>query len=348
MKTSRNAYWALGLSTSAMFASVALFLAIAPHAGASWPFTVASADESTDPLIHDSELELLKAAVNPDPNPEKGESEISTTEGAALMANAGPYSSIAAIEGRATGGAISTYVVKDGDSISEIASSHGVSVNTILWANGISDAATIKPGTSLVILPITGVRVTVASGDTLATIAKKYGGEVEDIASYNGIDPTVGLTAGAKIIVPGGELPKTAPKAATTKAKAAAKSVVRSLPAISGYFGDPLPAGRCTQGVHGYNGVDIGAPSGTPIYAAAAGKVTIAKGSGYNGGYGSYVVISHDNGTQTLYAHMSSVTASSGASVSQGQLIGYVGNTGKSTGNHLHFEVRGAKNPRCK
>jgi murein DD-endopeptidase MepM/ murein hydrolase activator NlpD len=91
--------------------------------------------------------------------------------------------------------------------------------------------------------------------------------------------------------------------------------------------------------------VDYGMPVGSPIYASAAGKVLIAKGSGWNGGYGDYIVIEHANGTQTVYGHMSTLAVSVGQSVVQGQLIGYSGNTGKSTGPHLHFEIRGAKNP---
>ncbi|HEU5114585.1 MAG TPA: M23 family metallopeptidase, partial [Candidatus Paceibacterota bacterium] len=87
------------------------------------------------------------------------------------------------------------------------------------------------------------------------------------------------------------------------------------------------------------------APIGTPIHAAASGVVIIARSGGYNGGYGSYVVISHPNGTQTLYAHMSKVIAHQGDAVEQGDLIGLVGSTGKSTGPHVHFEVRGAVNP---
>jgi murein DD-endopeptidase MepM/ murein hydrolase activator NlpD len=112
-----------------------------------------------------------------------------------------------------------------------------------------------------------------------------------------------------------------------------------------GYYDNPLPGAILTQGIHGWNGVDIGAPKGTPIHAAADGTVIVARAGGWNGGYGSYVVISHPNGTQTLYGHMNSVAISVGASVGSGQVIGYVGTTGKSTGNHLHFEVRGAANP---
>ena len=102
--------------------------------------------------------------------------------------------------------------------------------------------------------------------------------------------------------------------------------------------------GRRSQGIHGYNGVDIAAPAGTPIVASASGDVIIARSAGWNGGYGNYIVIKHDNGTQTLYAHMSSL-AVSGGTVEKGELIGYVGISGRATGYHLHFEVRGAKNP---
>ena len=79
--------------------------------------------------------------------------------------------------------------------------------------------------------------------------------------------------------------------------------------------------------------------------AAAAGEVLIARVSGWNGGYGLMVVISHPNGTQTLYGHLSKVDVVPGQYVVQGETIGKVGSTGRSTGPHLHFEVRGAKNP---
>jgi murein DD-endopeptidase MepM/ murein hydrolase activator NlpD len=102
---------------------------------------------------------------------------------------------------------------------------------------------------------------------------------------------------------------------------------------------------RKSQGIHGYNGVDLAAPTGTQVLAAASGQVLISRFGGWNGGYGNYIVIKHSNGTQTLYAHNSANYVSVGQWVSQGDVIGLVGNTGKSTGSHLHFEVRGAKNP---
>ncbi|KKW46945.1 MAG: Peptidase M23 [Parcubacteria group bacterium GW2011_GWB1_57_6] len=100
-----------------------------------------------------------------------------------------------------------------------------------------------------------------------------------------------------------------------------------------------------TQGLHGWNGIDFGAPRGTPIRAAADGTVIIARAGGWNGGYGNYIVLQHANGTQTLYSHNSSNAVGMGQAVTQGQVIGYVGATGRVTGTHLHFEVRGAANP---
>lgn len=85
-----------------------------------------------------------------------------------------------------------------------------------------------------------------------------------------------------------------------------------------------------------HQGIDIGAPTGTPIYAAAGGQVIF---SGWMGGYGNLILIDHLDGRVTAYAHQSRL-AVGGGSVSRGQLIGYVGSTGDSTGPHLHFEVR--------
>lgn len=110
---------------------------------------------------------------------------------------------------------------------------------------------------------------------------------------------------------------------------------------VSGTFVWPTSSSRITQyygGGHG--GVDVGAPEGTPIYAAAEGAVLISGWHDHPYSYGNYVVIDHGGGMSTIYAHMSSRACSSGEYVQQGQVIGYVGNTGYSKGNHLHFEVR--------
>lgn len=89
-------------------------------------------------------------------------------------------------------------------------------------------------------------------------------------------------------------------------------------------------------------GIDIGVGAGTPIHAAASGRVILAA---YSGGYGNLIVIDHGNGLATAYAHQSSLAAAAGQQVAQGQVIGYVGSTGFSTGPHLHFEVRVGGSP---
>lgn len=231
---------------------------------------------------------------------------------------------------------ISIYVVREGDTLSDIAEMFEVSSQTIMWANDMT-SKTVKPGQTLVILPVSGVRHTVQKGDTISTIAKKYKGSAEEIADFNHMELGDPLAIGTQIIIPDGEI-----TVSTSGSKSSGSST--SKPTYNGYFVRPLAGGRKTQGIHGFNGIDFGAPVGTPVYASASGKVIVARSSGWNGGYGAYVVIAHDNGTQTLYAHLSEVYVS-GGTVSQGETIGAVGNTGKSTGPHLHFEVRGATNP---
>lgn len=294
-------------------------------------------------------MALLDAATNTDPNPDKGEHEMEISGDSALIAHGDiPADETAkaprsAVSSKKSG--IAIYIIKEGDSLSEIAEEYGVSTNTILWANDIRDASTISIGDELIILPVSGVRHRVASGETIQSIAKKYGSDSADIALYNGLNEGGVLLAGSEIIVPGGAFPSAAKKpvaSATTKKPSTATKA--SSAASSGKFGNPLPGGPITQANHGYNAVDIDGETGDSIYASAAGTVIVAKGNGYNGGYGTYVVIDHGGGVQTLYAHMSALAVSSG-SVGKGDIIGYVGNTGKSTGSHLHFEVRGAKNP---
>ena len=266
--------------------------------------------------------------------------EITIVSNDALLADAGPLGTMLDVEEDASRGMISTYVVREGDSLSNIAQMFGVSVNTILWANGLSRSATIKVGTELVILPVSGVRHTVKKNDTLASIAKNYKASVDDIADFNAITEGASLEVGSIVIVPNGQIAevKVTTPATSSRLRGAAG------PMYDGYYIRPVD-GRKTQGLHGYNGIDFGAPRGTPVFASARGQVIVSRSFGYNGGYGKYVVISHDNGTQTLYGHLNTVAVSVGESVGQGQFIGEVGNTGRSTGPHLHFEVRGAKNP---
>ncbi len=118
-----------------------------------------------------------------------------------------------------------------------------------------------------------------------------------------------------------------------------------SLPRLAGYFTFPAPGAVRTQKMHGHNGTDLANKIGSPILAAAGGTVVVARDTGWNYGYGKYIVVNHPNGTQTVYAHLSVINVSVGENVAQGERIASMGSTGNSTGPHVHFEVRGAYNP---
>jgi len=314
-----------------------------PHyASAFWPFST-NADAAVATSIPSGGTPALAAATNTDPNPNKGLGDTLQTSGEALVASSGPAGTIAGVAGTTAPGRISVYVVRPGDTLSDIATMFNVSVNTVVWANNLRSVRDVHPGDTLVILPVSGVEHKVVKGDTLRSLAKKYGADAEEIAQFNGLDPGSSLAVGATVIVPGGEI--SVPVVQSSGASAPRATVQAGGAFIPGYYGNPLPGRLVTQGIHGWNGIDIGAPRGTPIYAAASGVVVVVRSTGWNAGYGNYVVIQHGNGTQTLYAHNSRNAVVMGESVGQGQVIAYVGATGRSTGTHLHFEVRGAANP---
>ena len=214
-----------------------------------------------------------------------------------------------------------------------------MSTNTVLWANDLKSAKDIHPGDTLVILPISGVQHVVQKGETIASIVKKYKGDLDEVLDFNNLPDNAKLAVGDTLLIPHGVEAATPVSSGSRVVKSAGG------PVIAGYFMRPIAGGIKTQGIHGYNGIDIGVPIGTTVMASASGTVIIARGSGWNGGYGQYVVIQHPNGTQTVYGHLSQVFVATGQSVTQGQAIGASGNTGRSTGAHLHFEVRGATNP---
>jgi murein DD-endopeptidase MepM/ murein hydrolase activator NlpD len=245
-----------------------------------------------------------------------------------------------------TSDTISVYEVKKGDTLATVAKLFNVSKNTIIWANDLKSQALI-PGDTLVILPMTGIKHTVKKGDTVASIAKKYKADIDDISKFNGVTKDSELSVGDVILVPEGELAVTT----TTKTKNG-KVVIKSrilnsysYAAPSGFFIRPIVGGRKSQGLHGHNGIDLANAPGTPVMASAEGRVIVAKMGGYNGGYGNMIIMTHEGGLQTVYAHLRAIYVSPGQTVSQGTVIGELGNSGRSTGPHLHFEIRGAKNP---
>lgn len=242
------------------------------------------------------------------------------------------------------GGEVTTYIVQDGDTLSSIAEKYGLQVSTLIWENNIPEKATLKPGQEIRILPIDGVRHKVARGETIQSIAKKYGlteeAEAQKIVAYpfNEFlnDETFELATGQYIMVPDGVKPNVAaptPARIATRLTPDAGSV-----AATGSFVWPA-SGKITQSYVAYHkGIDIANLGGGPILAADAGTVVA---SGWDpSGYGNRVLIDHGNGYVTLYGHLSLIQVAAGQRVNRSDVIGQMGSTGRSTGVHLHFEVR--------
>ena len=233
----------------------------------------------------------------------------------------------------------SIYEVQPGDVLSGIAEDFGLSTQTLITANNLKNINSLTPGLELKIPPVDGILYKVKSGDTVGSLSKKYQADGAKIISFNDLPATGDLRIGDEIIIPDGVAPKQATAVAT---KNVSNLRYSTLPKIDGYFMNPASC-IITQKAHVRNGWDCAAKVGTPIYAAAAGTVDLVQYS--NKGYGNMVRISHPNGTKTLYGHFSKIYVKQGQTVTQGQPIGEMGSTGKSTGSHVHFEVHGAQNP---
>ncbi len=338
----------LGVATLA-----ALSAPLPLHAGVLASFTgkvkaIFAAEKEEDPqiLATAQTMDLFKPTVV-DGTTTEGADIPETSDQESLSAVSGPLRVSTEDIDFPVSDTISVYEVKKGDTITDVAKLFKVSVNTIMWANNLT-SRTITKGDTLIILPITGIKHAVKKGDTIKSIAKKYKADAGDIASYNGLDVEASLAVGDTVLVPDGEIEVVQPKAPKNLASSKVKTKVLDTFAYSApgdFFTRPVVGGRRTQGIHGHNGIDIAASVGTPILAAASGRVIVAKVGGYNGGYGNMIIIAHDKGIQTVYAHLKTVSVVTGQSVEKGEQIGGMGNTGRSTGPHLHFEVRGAKNP---
>ena len=292
--------------------------------------------QTEDNQPNSQNMALLQAAISPNQNFDGDEKNITIVDGTSLLPEVQKQADIKT----ANDDQISLYVVRKGDTLPGIAKMFNVSVNTIRWSNDIS-GGTIKEGQTLVILPISGVQHTVKSGDTLQSIAKKYKGDLDEVLQYNNLTKDAKLAVGDIIVVPGGEVVPV-----STGGKVITKPTP-SYPVYEGYYMRPIIGGIRTQGLHDRYAVDLASAYGSNILASASGQVQIAR-TGWNGGYGNYIIIKHGNGTQTVYGHLSAVSVNAGDYVEQGQVIGRMGNSGRvrgPTGIHLHFEVRGARNP---
>jgi hypothetical protein len=251
---------------------------------------------------------------------------------------------------------ITFYQVQSGDSVFGIARRFGITPESVLWANydllnDNPDRLTLEM--ELRIPPVDGVLYEWKDGDTIAAVAAMFEANPEDIIDWPGNNIELlnhDIEAGRLIMVPGGK-------------REFRQWLVPTIPrGRAGVSREVLGAGACDGGYEGaygtgsfvwpstnryvvgndywsgHLGIDIGAGMGAPIYAADSG-VVVFSGPAF-GGYGNMIMIDHGNGYQTLYAHLSQVSTRCGQSVTQGQLIGFAGSTGNSTGPHLHFEVR--------
>ena len=225
---------------------------------------------------------------------------------------------------------IETYIVQKGDTVSSIANQFGISINTILWSNNLTARSFLREGQKLTILPTTGVTHTVKKGDTISSIASKYKGSAEQILAFNNL--ATGLQVGQVIIVPDGRIPPPPPPPARPRTPAFVPQ------AIPGKMFWPVGNRRITQYYWlRHPALDIGTPVGTPVYAAEAGIVEFVKFG--RTGYGYQLMINHGGGIRTRYAHNSQILVKAGEQVQKGQVVSFSGNTGRSTGPHLHFEI---------
>lgn len=239
-----------------------------------------------------------------------------------------------------------SYTIKKGDTLADIAKSHGISVVTLQHANGNLSPKRLQIGQKLSVPPSDGILVKVNRGDNLWSICRRYKADLENTLAFNNIDDVKNIRPGDDLFLPGAK----PPAVSRTTTRYASKDSGRKTTTTSGLsFRYPIK-GRLTS-EYGYRrppmgpskrkqfhaGIDIAAPRGRTVYAAEDGQVV---SSCYAGGLGFAVVISHKSGYTTVYGHNSKLLAKAGQYVKKGQAIALVGSTGRSTGPHVHFEIR--------
>ena len=256
------------------------------------------------------------------------------------------------------------YTVLDGDSVFGISEKFGLKPETILWGNYyvlLDNPHALKPGQELSILPVDGTYHEWQQGEGLNGVAKYYGVTPEDIINYpaNNLDEaTIGdyaapnIAPGTWLIVPKGRrefVSWSAPLGVTRENPASARVLGEGAcdPVSGGAVGYGTfiwPANKHYLSGFDYSpstnhwGLDIAGNEGEAVYATDAGVVVYAGWNNY--GYGNMIMVDHGNNFQSLYAHLTGYNVGCGQSVGQGELIGAIGTTGRSSGPHLHFEIR--------
>jgi murein DD-endopeptidase MepM/ murein hydrolase activator NlpD len=253
-----------------------------------------------------------------------------------------------------------TYTVQPGDTIYSVAAAFGVSADYIIWNNpGVlnGNADLLVTGATLLIPSSDSIIYTVVLGDSLNGIADYHSANIDAIMAANGLTTPDSITPGMVLVVPGGS-PAAPPPAAVAAVEEspeepAAEPAAVYVPPEPEPVDEPPPPAAPSYGYvwpfygigvstyfSGYHaGIDIDGfgMHGAPVGAAASGTVVLTSWDSW--GYGYHVIIAHDDGSRTLYAHLSDIWVSQGSYVGQGQGIGAVGSTGYSTGTHLHFEL---------
>jgi murein DD-endopeptidase MepM/ murein hydrolase activator NlpD len=221
-----------------------------------------------------------------------------------------------------------TYRVKKGDSVFKIAQNHAVSMDAIIASNGMTNAKKLYVGQELKIPNMDGIPYTVKRGDSLLKISSSMGVPLTAILDANDIESD-DISPGTVLFIPGARMRTEDLRLALGEFF---KYPIRGkLSSPFGWRNDPF------TGVRRYHAaIDLAAPAGTTVKASMDGRVASV---GYNATYGKFIILSHGNGFQSLYAHLNTTSVSQGNSVSQGAKIGEVGSTGYSTGPHLHFAV---------
>lgn len=285
--------------------------------------------------------EALQVAIRPSSKQKIDEPAIAASEAQSASAESAAPAAPAKVD------VIRIYEVRSGDNLQKIAAQYGLRPETIQWANEEleSNPDLLRVGQRLVIPPVDGVLHAVRPGDTLLSLATKFKAEVSDIVTHpmNKLaSADTPVTVGSHLIIPHGTKPYVARQVAIYRGPIPA-SAARG----TGRFVWPV-GGLVTQRYwHGHRAIDVGARTGAPIVAADSGFVVKAS-HGWNGGYGRMVMIDHGNGVVSLYAHMNTIYVRQGENIAKGAQLGTVGNTGRSTGPHLHFEIRHngvARNP---
>lgn len=225
------------------------------------------------------------------------------------------------------------YEIKAGDNLTSLSLKIGATMDTIVSVNKISNANRLRPGDKLVIPNRNGLLYTLNKNETLEDVSEKYDVSVQRIISFNRIENPDAVATGDNLFLPGARY--------TLDERIEKFGQIFNLPLdritrVSSNFGYRIHPITKVRTLH--RGIDFPGALNTPVYAARAGTVTFAGYSG--GGFGNLVIIRHKDGYTTYYGHLNSVTTSAGRKVGVGSLIGRMGSTGRSTGSHLHLEIR--------